>query len=270
MLSGPLPEHKVMSMKNPLSSVLSLPSILRTVLAFCLFISGSQVSSANTGTLSALAITLQSDKQEYILGEPVSVTFKVVNTSNARIQLHVLIENGPYRLYRGPGWYIWGAKTSKPSTLDPGASIETTATVLHNRAPQRGRLNEETWKRVAESEIDTELALPKPGRYRLKAILLGTIESPPLEIYINEPQTIDDIEMWKLMSKHPEYAYFMQTRGDLLQGTFTDQRTKEMVDTIESFVNYHAASTYTPYFREAIAKHRAAVERHRKAGTLKE
>ena len=283
MLSGPLPEHKVMSMKNPLSSVLSLPSILRTVLAFCLFISGSQVSSANTGTLSALAITLQSDKQEYILGEPVSVTFKVVNTSNARIQLPGLIdvfagqlvfriafENGPYRLYRGPGWYIWGAKTSKPSTLDPGASIETTATVLHNRAPQRGRLNEETWKRVAESEIDIELALFKLGRYCLKAILLGTIESPPLEIYINEPQTIDDIEMWKLMSKHPEYAYFMQTRGDLLQGTFTDQRTKEMVDTIESFVNYHAASTYTPYFREAIAKHRAAVERHRKAGTLKE
>ena len=118
------------------------------------------------------------------------------------------------------------------------------------------------------------IGLEEPGgaavSRSIKEIDDGAVESPPLEIYINEPQTIDDIEMWKLMSKHPEYAYFMQTRGDLLQGTFTDQRTKEMVDTIESFVNYHAASTYTPYFREAIAKHRAAVERHRKAGTLKE
>jgi len=270
-------------MKNPLSSVLSLPSILRTVLAFCLFIPASQVSSTNTGTLSALAITLQSDKQECILGEPVSVTFKVVNTSNARIQLPGLIdvfagqlvfriafENGPYRLYRGPGWYMWGAKTSKPPTMDPGGSIETIATVLHNRAPQRGGLNEQTWKRIAEEEIDTEIALPKPGRYRLKAILFGNIESPPLEIHLTEPQTIDDIDIWKLISKQPEYAYFMQTGDLLLPGTRPGQRTIEAVDRLESFLNYHATSTYTRHFREAIAKNRQIFESIRKSGALKD
>ena len=89
-----------------------------------------------------------------------------------------------------------------------------------------------------------------------------------MDIQITEPQTTDDIEIWKVISSQPEYALFMQS-GDLLQGTLTDQRTKDMVDALETFINFHSASTYTPHFRAAIAKHRVDLERHLNATKLK-
>jgi hypothetical protein len=237
----------------------------------------NHLDAASTDALNRLTITLQSDKQTYLLGEPISLTFRVVNGSNERIELPGLIgvgegtltlgiasDDGAYRRYSGPGWYIRGARTSAPPILNPGTTVERTATVLHNRAPKRGDLNEQTWKRITEREIDTEIALPKAGRYHLKATLFEKIESLPLEIFVTEPQTIDDTEVWKLISSQPEYALFMQS-ADLLQGTLTDQRTKDKIDALEAFVNYHATSTYAPLFRAAIAKHRVSVERYLKA-----
>jgi hypothetical protein len=263
--------------RNAIAAVIKVLFTTLSVWTFTFVISLNRLSAASTDRLNQLAITLQLEKQSYILGEPVSITFKVTNNSNARIELPGLVEvgggtivlriaadDGAYRLYRGPGWYVTGRKTLTPPMLDPGSIIERTVTVLHNRAPKRGTLNEQTWKRITEQEIDTEIALPKPGRYHFKAVLFGKIESPPLEIYVTEPQKIDDIEIWKLISSQPKYALFMQS-GDLLQGTLTDQRTNDMVDALEAFVNYHATSAYTPLFRAAIAKHRADVERHLKA-----
>jgi hypothetical protein len=188
-----------------------------------------------------------------------------VDVLGGSVRLQVAFENGPYREYRGPGWGLVNRVFSQP--LNPGNSIETSATVLHHRAPKRGDLNEQTWKRIAESEIVTEIALSKPGRYRLKTILFNTIESPPLEIHVGEPQKIDDIELWKIISAEPEYALFMQS-GWVLRGKITDQGIKEFVDEFEKAVNYHATSTYAPHFRAAIAKHRADLEKI-KAATAK-
>lgn len=98
-------------------------------------------------------------------------------------------------------------------------------------------------------------------------MLFGKIESLPVEIYVSEPQLADDREIWKIMSKEPEYALFMQS-GDLLSGTLIDPENKEFVDALEKFINYHATSTYTPHFRAAIAKHRATLEKV-KAATAK-
>jgi len=103
----------------------------------------------------------------------------------------VAFEDQPYRLYRGPGWLIHGTKTIKPPVLNPGGSIEKTASVLHNRALQR----------ITQRDIDTAIALPKPGRYRLKATLFENIESAPIEIFVGEPRSEDDREIWKIMSK---------------------------------------------------------------------
>src|SRR6476660_813929 len=151
-----------------------------SVWTFTFVSSVNQLIAASTDGLNQLAITIQSAKQRYILGEPISITFTVTNNSNARIELPGLIEvgggtlvlriasdDGPYRLYRGPGWYVTGRKTLTPPVLHPGSTIERTATVLHNRAPQRGGLNDQAWKRIVEDEIDTEIALTKPGRYSL-------------------------------------------------------------------------------------------------------
>jgi hypothetical protein len=242
-----------------------LGSVSLPVLIVTLSLSAGLIAAATDGKLDGLTLTLSTTKQNYILGEPLALGFTVRNNSNLQVKLPGLIdvyggtllvfvafEDGPFRLYRGPGWLIHGTRTIKPPVLDPGGSIEKTATVLHNRAPQRGNLN-------PERDIDTEIALPKPGRYRIKATLFGKIESLPVEIYVSEPQSADDREIWKIMSQEPEYALFMQS-GDLLSGTLTDPENKEFVDAIENLINYHANSTYGPYFRGAIVRYRAAFE----------
>ena len=107
---------------------------------------------------------------------------------------------------------MWGLVNLHGSPkLASSSSIEITATILHHRAPKRGGLNEQTWERITQETIDTEIALPKPGRYRLKAILFDKIESTPVEIQVTEPQTLDDREVWNFISNQPEYALFRQS-----------------------------------------------------------
>lgn len=236
-----------------------------------------------TDKLSGFTVTLHANEKQTILGEPISLTIRGTNSSTVPIEIpgpidvlggtltvRIAFENGPYRQYIGPLWHMRGVKVLKPPTLAPGATIETTATVLHHRAPKRGSLNETTWKRITDDEIDTEIALPKPGRYRLKAILFGAIESPPLEIQVSEPQAFDDIEMWKFISVNPEYAYFMQSGEFLLPGKVPGKWAIEMTDDLEKFINYYANSKYTPYFRQAIGKQRQTYELIQKSGRLKD
>ena len=235
----------------------------------------SAVLTAASSNLDGLGITVRADKPTFILGEPISLVFRLTNQSSRPIELpnvvdvlggsvrlQVAFENGQYREYYGPGWGLVNRVFSQ--TLNPGGSIETSATVLHHRAPTRGGLNERTWKRITESEIDTKIALSKPGQYRLKAIAFDKLESTPLDIHVGEPQKIEDIELWKLISAEPDYALFMQS-GSVLRGKITDERTKEFVEAVENLVNYYQTSTYAPYFRAAIAKHRATLDKIRAA-----
>jgi hypothetical protein len=251
---------------NSVFSYFGLVVLLVSIINVCL--SAGRLIAATDDNLGSLTLALSTPKQDYILGEPVPLGFKVTNNSNSQVQLPGLIdvyggtlqvfvafEDGPYRQYLGLGWSMWGTRTIKPPVLDPGGSVERTATILHNRAPQRGHLNDQRWAEITERNIDTEIALPKPGRYRIKATLFGKTESRPLEIYVREPQTADDLAIWKIMSKEPKYVFFMQT-GDFLSGTLTSQENKEFVDAIENLTNYHSTSTYAPYFRAAITQYR--------------
>jgi hypothetical protein len=265
--------------KKPFASAVMVLATYLTVWTYSLWANVIQLSAATNEGLSTLAITLLPAKQQFILGEPIPLLFKVTNESNSRVELpgvvgvhsggvrvRIAFENGPYREYRGPMWALVNVRGSPK--LDSGRSIEITATVLHHRAPKRGDLNDQRWERITQETIDTEIALPKAGRYHLKAILFNKIESPPVEIRLTEPQTIDDREVWKFISNQPEYALFMQS-GDLyLPGTRLGTRTNQIVDEIERFVNYHSTSTYTPYFRAAIAQYRALIESLRKTGRL--
>jgi hypothetical protein len=265
--------------KLSLSAVLRVLSTFLSVWTCGLLAHAIQVSAASADTPNPLSITLLAAKQQFILGEPIPLVFKVKNESNSQIELpgvvdvrggdvrvRIAFENERYREYHGPMWGLVNLRGSLK--LDSGSSIEITATVLHHRAPKRGDLNDQTWDRIVQNEIDTEIALPKAGRYHLKAILFNKIESSPVEIQITEPQTVDDREVWKFISNHPVYALFMQS-GDLyLPGTPIGKRTTEIVDGIDRFINYHSTSTYTPYFRAAIAQYRAFIESLRKTGRL--
>lgn len=85
--------------------------------------------------------------------------------------------------------------------------------VLYNHRFETRHLNEQAAKPIIEKYVDTEYAFPKPGTYYIKAIMsLGSkneIESKPIALHVNEPYTIDDIEVWKVLKSDPEYGYFI-------------------------------------------------------------
>ena len=269
-----------MQMKKPsVSAALRVLSTFLTVWTCGLLANVILINAVTADTANLLSVTLLASKQQFILGEPIPLVFKVTNESNSRIELpgvvdvrgggvrvRIAFENGPYREYHGPMWGLVNLHGSPK--LASSSSIEITATILHHRAPKRGGLNEQTWERITQETIDTEIALPKPGRYLLKAILFNKIESTPVEIQVTEPQRLDDREVWNFLSNQPEYALFMQSGDLLLPATGPGKRTIEIVDGIESFINYHSTSTYSPYFRTAIAQYRAFIESLRKTGRL--
>jgi hypothetical protein len=162
-------------MKKPFTPASMLFAAYLTVGTYSLWANVTQVSAAATEGLTPLTITLLPTKQQFILGEPIPLLFKVTNESNSRIELpgivdvrsggvrvRIAFENGPYREYRGPMWGLVNVRGSPK--LDSGRSIEINATVLHHRAPKRGDLNAQRWEKITQETIDTEIALPKAGR----------------------------------------------------------------------------------------------------------
>lgn len=233
---------------------------------------------------SGLVVEVQSDKEDYLLGELVALKFRVINTSKAAVhipkqtgvllgnlQVFITYENGKFRRYRGPQWGtrdIWG---TQPITLAPGAVYETEATILYNNRFETRHLNEAAAKPIIEEYIDTEYVLPKPGTYRIKATLSSDssakIESKPIEIKITEPQSIDDVAIWDVFKSDPEYAYFIQT-GSLRRHSM-DPKTRQMVETLERLVSFYSTSGYAGHIRSALSKHYSRVSNLKKQGLIK-
>lgn len=118
-------------------------SVFLPVSILTLSLSAGRITAATDDKLDGLTLAFSTTKQSYILGEPIALRFTVKNKSNLQVNLPGLVdvysgtllvfvafEEDSYRLYRGPGWLIHGTRTIKPPVLDPGGSIETTATIL--------------------------------------------------------------------------------------------------------------------------------------------
>lgn len=256
----------------------NLLPILLTILAVLLF------SSARG--FSQLILEVQADKQRYVLGEPVALKFSVINSSNyvvvlpdrpdvwrGAIGVFIAYQDDNYKGYLGPRWGLTDTRGENSLPLASGQSYETSASILHNHRVETSHLSEMYAKEIREKHIDTEIAFPKQGVYRIKAILRldskSEIESKPVTIEVAEPYTADDVEVWNVLKSDPEYAYFIQT-GGFRASSGTDPRSKQKVETLERLLSLYPASTYNQAIRDALSKQRAAIQNLRKAGVLKD
>jgi hypothetical protein len=235
------------------------------------------------GQVSGLALQVQANKQAYILGEPVGLRFTVTNRSNSRISLpggadvqrgslrvFIAYESDGYKQYIGPKWGTIDIVGGRPTELNPGASLQTEATVLYHHSFPTAHLNQRSAGQITQKYIETVYALARPGTYRIKAVLsvsrsANLVESSPIQIQVSEPRGVD-LQVWNVLRNDADYGYFLHTGGP--NGHPTSARTRQIVQTLEGIVTSYPTSTYAANIRQSLSSYRASLDRLRRKGII--
>ncbi|MFT3745752.1 MAG: hypothetical protein QM785_15860 [Pyrinomonadaceae bacterium] len=225
-------------------------------------------SVSNATSFVDLTFQGKTNKESYLIGEPVKLEFKFVNTGLRPVDvpsggvevgsLRVLIgseRNGKYNDYRGPGW---GVKRGRRMELAPGdAYAYKEAIVLWSGKPQVSHLNEDAACVALEGRIPTDYAFEAPGVYWVKGLsYVGTdlkpVESEPFRIEIKEPVE-ENAGAWNRIKGNREIALLMQT------GSFdtTNDATKQtLISEVEQILLDYPESTYSAYLRPNLQKYK--------------
>lgn len=221
-----------------------------------------------------LALTLQSSKPSYTLGELVSLNIKVSNPTGQTVSLssatdvwtgavRVFIADagGELKEYRGPGWGLKDVVGAPQVEIPPGGSFETAATVFYNHRPETGHLSEMYASETRGKRVATEYAFAHPGTYRLKAVLQNAegsaLESGILEIEIREPQGVDR-SIWEVLRDNPDLGYFIQSGGP--NGPPENPRSQQMAATLERLAGSFPEGRQAEGIRAALAEYRALLD----------
>lgn len=235
--------------------------------ALVLGISWSMVGFTQTMTENAnLSFRGSSNKETFILGEPVTVEFEFTNESETSARaagsgvesggLKIFIarsQDGEYKEYFGSGW---GRKRGKYITLEPKQSHKfSEVSILWNGKPNVSHLNEDAAKRVLKGKITTEYAFQEPGIYFIKGISYfdenaTPIESKPIKIVINEPVG-DDLEVWNQIRGNKEIAYLMQKGGF---DTGKEAEKEKLATQVEQIFVQYPNSIYSSYLKPNLEK----------------
>jgi hypothetical protein len=229
---------------------------------------GVSANETSSGDLD-LELKLSSEKNSYILGEQVRVSFELTNKgpnavsltyrpdiSTGYLKLWISSDGLHFDEYRNSSW---GRFESSGPTLQSGESFKSEALILWNAKPQIPR--------AGEKKILTDYAFPKPGDYYLNATLvlsdknrtdgLVQIESQPIQITIEEP-TGDDLNVWNRIKNNGDIAFFLQQRDTT---TFRDEKSKKVVKEIEEIIRQYPATLLTDQMKSGLAKFREAEEK---------
>jgi hypothetical protein len=231
-----------------------------------------------------LALSVRSDHNAYLPGEPVNLKFKVTNKTDAPVsidggadvwhgQLKVFIayQDESYKEYLGPRWGLKDELDSE-TVIEPNGFFDTEATILYNHPLQSAHLSALYATENAAKRVETEYALARVGEYRLKAVLHvseseGAIESAPVQITIEAPKG-DDLAVWNKIKDNPSYGYFIQT-GDL-KARPNSRKAGRVVETLEEVVNSKPNSRYAGHIRQSLAKFKSSVDDLKKRGIVKQ
>lgn len=231
---------------------------------------------SQTDDWSSLKLKVSTPKQDYLLGEVLQLNFEVINEGSKKIilpgcstveggymRVHIAYEHQPFKEKFGnkSRWQFDGG-CNDTTLLKPGQSFRNNATVLWNVKPEVKHLNKDAAKRVAESRIMSDYALPEPGVYSIKAVLhlpgetRPTIESEPIEIVVKKPAD-EDLEVWNKIKNSKEIAYFIQYNEFLTSKLSEKER---LLKTLDEIVEKHPNSFYTDRIRQNLDKFRMKVE----------
>lgn len=224
---------------------------LLAALSLIAVVYSNQSIVSQTNDWSSLKLKVSAPKQDHLLGEVLQLNFEVINEGSKKIilpgcstveggymRVHIAYENQPFKEKFGnkSRWQLDGG-CNDTTPLKPGQSFRNSATVLWNVKPEVGHLNEEAAKRVAETRIMSDYALPEPGVYSVKAVLhlpgetRPTIESEPIEIIVKKPAD-EDLEVWNKIKNSKEIAYFIQYNEFLTSKLNEKENLTEKIENI--------------------------------------
>jgi hypothetical protein len=212
------------------------------------------------GVASAqLQVTLQPQKTELLLGEPLWVTVVISNTGPQEV-----------RLAESPLWIAEGDQGFRRHSGSPGASFSSGL-----RVPPQGR--DITTRKVlldwGAGGGRLQLALPRAGQYKIKVTAkphaAGEVASEVVALTVREPVgeelvvwnvlvnltargPLDDakrtpVEAWSKYYPTAHYGLFMQLRQEPWPEDFAEALTKVVAE--------HPQSVYSPYLAYALWRH---------------
>lgn len=253
-------------MKNKRKMYVVLSTYMGAVLFVCWSIIGFTQTNIENSDLSFKG---KSNKERYVLGEPITVEFTFINESTAPLKVSEQgVETGGLKIFiaRGKGaeyqeYFVssWGRRRGYEIALEPNQSHALKpATILWNGKPDVSHLNENAGKQVLAGKITTEYAFPEPGVYFIKGrSYFGEnatpIESDPIKVIIEEPKD-DDLEVWKKIKRNAQLAILMQ-RGEF--STSDENKKQELIAAVEEIVILHPTSTYSSYLKTNLEKYKA-------------
>jgi len=237
--------------------------ILSVSVALLFYVAWTVVGFTQTATAD-VSFKGRTDKETYILGEPISVELEFNNTGENPVKvisggvdvgsLKILIagKDGEYKRYKSEEW---GRKRGQKITLEPSKSLKyKQATILWNTLPKSWDL---------QGIITTEYAFPEPGVYFIKGVSsikwssspdesFTPIESKPIKVIIEAP-TGDDLEVWNKIKGNKQIAVLMQ-RGEITVEKETErQKFAAQAEQIsEQFPN----SVYSSYLKSKLEKYK--------------
>lgn len=167
-------------------------------------------SQTSTNEESGLRLNLATNKQRYVLGEPISLTLTIQNVQDSPKSLHMLLEphygvvwtqiryeNDEYENYSGPGFGTADYILGKPSSLAPGKQLVERRKILYE---------------PLEDDPKKFYALSRAGNYSLRMVLDNIVPNQRLtttavQIEVVEPTGLDK-QVWRLLQTE-EAASFL-------------------------------------------------------------
>jgi hypothetical protein len=215
-----------------------------------------------TSALSDFSLELKTDKDTYILGEPVTTKFILTNTSKADLsvgcfgvstgELQLFIsKDGDKFLEYNSNWGVVDAYCK--NKIKSGDRIKTSdVKVLWNIKPSVEHLNKESAKEVQKGKLLLDYAFRDEGTYYLKVIYNGKLESEPVKITITEPEG-KDLEVWNKIKDNGNFAYFIQ-EGDMLIPTYKPEERAKFQAEVEDILQKYPNSFYAQSLRQSLDK----------------
>lgn len=221
------------------------------------------------GSESTVSFAGESNKESFLLGEPVTFSFTFNNTGEKRVEvaaggvdsggLKIFIadkEGGEYKEYFVGSW---GRKRGGYHKLEPGQSFNLSkVTVLWHGKPNVSHLNEDAARRLLAGKLTTEYAFQEPGVYFIKGRSYfrenaTPIESAPIRIEIKQPQG-DDLEVWNQIKGNKEIAFLLQNASF---DTDKGEMKQQLAEQVEQIILQHPNGVYSGYLRPNLEKYKA-------------
>jgi ketosteroid isomerase-like protein len=206
-------------------------------------------ATASAEYQTGLTVTLASDKDTYLLGEPITLTLEIENRTSStlfvhkafeveygRIWVYLINKDGTSSPYRGP--YFGIKDTVFPLVpYQPGERSRVSFTVLCHFASR------------TPEDPQRFYFLDKEGKHLLRAELIGImpnqrVVSEPIEIELVLPQGEDRL-VWKMLQTK-DAAFFLHTGRPL--------GNSSILEFFQEIIRNFPRSTYVPHIRTSIEK----------------